>query len=138
MHLKNVILATCVMLYVGMCCGVNAIITTLYLTLGFHHYCVGVHTKEAMRSYKALASYKLLESGWVLTVLHTRQPHSDVTIFKADVVPSFRVNDTPHHPWAGVNQVGDVVATHCDCKAGYVSLFVYLTICIPIEQCKVN
>ena len=91
-----------------------------------------------MRSYKALASYKLLESGWVLTVLHTRQPHSDVTIFKADVVPSFRVNDTPHHPWAGVNQVGDVVAAHCDCKAGYVSLFVYLTICIPIEQCRVN
>ena len=61
MHFKNLILATCVMLYVGMCCGVNAIITTLYLTLGFHHYCVGVHTKEAMRSYKALASYKLLE-----------------------------------------------------------------------------
>ena len=101
----------------------------------FDHYCIGVHTKEAMRSYKALGSHTLLEYGWVLTVLHTRQPHSDVTIFKADVVPSFRVNDTPHHPLAGVNQV---VAAHCDCKAGYVSLSVYLTICIPIEQCKIN
>lgn len=76
----------------------------------------GVHTREAMKSYKALASYKLLESGWVLTVFHKQM--ADITLFRADVVPSFRVNDTPHHPWAAVNQVGDVMAAHCDCKAG--------------------
>lgn len=77
-----------------------------------------------MRNYKGLASYKLLQSGWILTVLHMKPEHSNITIFRADVVPSFRVNDTPHHPWAAVNDNGDIIAANCDCKAGYVRFYI--------------
>ena len=61
-------------MYVAIHCGVNAILQ-LHVWPSVWPDGIGVHTKEAMRSNKALASYKLLESGWVLTVL-------DVTTFK--------------------------------------------------------
>lgn len=73
-----------------------------------------------MKNYKALDSYKLLESGWVQTVRHMIPDDTTLTVLRADVTPSFRVNEPPHHPWAAVTQRGDVVAAHCDCKAGYV------------------
>ena len=71
-----------------------------------------------MKSYKGLESYKLAESGWVGTILHMMSPTN--TIFRADVRPSFRLNDPPHHPWVAAAPDGNVVAAHCDCKAGYV------------------
>ncbi|KAI4824945.1 hypothetical protein KUCAC02_020656 [Chaenocephalus aceratus] len=71
-----------------------------------------------MKNYKALDSYKLLESGWVQTVRHIIPDDTTLTVLRADVTPSFRVNEPPHHPWAAVTQRGDVVAAHCDCKAG--------------------
>ncbi|KAI4824007.1 hypothetical protein KUCAC02_012553 [Chaenocephalus aceratus] len=71
-----------------------------------------------MKNYKALDSYKLLESGWVQTVRHMIPDDTTLTVLRADVTPSFRVNEPPHHPWAAVTQRGDVVAAHCDCKAG--------------------
>ena len=55
---------------------------------------------------KGLASYKLLESGWVLTVMHMK-PADTITIFKADVVPSFRINDTLHYPRAAARDSGE-------------------------------
>ena len=82
-----------------------------------------------MRSFKGLASYKLLESGWVLKVTHVKPADTNITIFRADVVPSFRINDTPHHPWAVARDSGDIIAAHCDCKAGYV-----LWLCGPIHD----
>ncbi|KAI4830936.1 hypothetical protein KUCAC02_002537 [Chaenocephalus aceratus] len=71
-----------------------------------------------MRNYKALDSYKLLESGWVQTVRHIIPDDTTLTVLRADVTPSFRMNEPPHHPWAAITQRGDVVAAHCDCKAG--------------------
>ena len=72
---------------------------------------------EAMANYKSLASYKLLQSGWVQTVHHHR-PAPSTWIFRADVTPSFRVNEEPHHPWVAVSSDGTVITAHCDCKAG--------------------
>ncbi|KAI4798171.1 hypothetical protein KUCAC02_016807 [Chaenocephalus aceratus] len=70
-----------------------------------------------MKNYKALDSYQLLESGWLQTV---RPEDTTLTVLRADVTPSLRVEEPAHHPWAAVTQRGDVVAAHCDCKAGYV------------------
>ena len=39
-------------------------------------------------------------------------------ILKADVTPSMRVNDTPHHPWIALTNEGTVAVAHCDCMAG--------------------
>jgi hypothetical protein len=71
-----------------------------------------------MKNYKGLESYKLLLSGWVLEVQHMKPDNSDVMIFRTKVVPSFRINDNPHHPWAAVRNNGTVITAHCDCKAG--------------------
>ena len=81
---------------------------------------LGPHTKQAMKAYKSLESYKLVKAGWVLTVFHMKpEGTSDAnTILRADVVPSFRLNETPHHPWVAVSNDGSVTTAHCDCKAG--------------------
>ena len=73
---------------------------------------------EAMRNYKSLASYSMLQSGWVQAVEHYRPDGSELTIFRTEVIPSFRVNDTPHKPWAAITDQGDISTAHCDCKAG--------------------
>ena len=72
-----------------------------------------------MKAFKSLDSYKLVQAGWVQTVFHMKSGgNAQVTILKADVIPSFRINDQPHHPWVAVAHDGSVVAAHCDCKAG--------------------
>ena len=78
---------------------------------------LGPHTKEAMKAHKSLDSYKLVKAGWVQTVTHLKTS-DQVTALRADVTPSFRVNDTPHHPWVAVSSDGSITAAHCDCKAG--------------------
>ena len=73
---------------------------------------------EAMANYKSLESYKLLQSGWVQTVYSCQPEKSGSRILKADVTPSFRVTDQPHHPWVALDLGGFVMTAHCDCKAG--------------------
>ncbi|KAJ4946588.1 hypothetical protein JOQ06_024252 [Pogonophryne albipinna] len=69
-----------------------------------------------MKNYKALDSYKLLESGWLQTVRHMIPDDTTLTVLRADVTPSFRVNEPPHHPWAAVTQRGDVVGLGESCS----------------------
>ena len=73
---------------------------------------------ESMANYKGLDSYKLVQSGWVQTVYSHKV--GLVTILKADVTPSYRINDSPHHPWVALDIEGNVMTAHCDCKAGSV------------------
>lgn len=39
-------------------------------------------------------------------------------VFSADVTPSYRTTEEPHHPWVAVAKSGKVVAGHCTCMAG--------------------
>ena len=74
-----------------------------------------------MKNYKSLDATRFFLSGWVQTVFCI-QPEglSDIFILKADVKPSYKVNDPPHCPWVAAQKDGGVVAAHCDCKAGLV------------------
>ena len=79
----------------------------------------GVFTRESMRNRRSLEAYNQFESGWVKTVLYYQPTDSPHCILKADVIPSQRVNDTPHHPWVGIHKKDKIVtAAHCDCMAG--------------------
>jgi len=79
----------------------------------------GVFTRESMRNRRSLEAHNQFESGWVKTVLYFKPTDSPHCILKADVIPSQRVNDTPHHPWVGLHEKDRVVtAAHCDCMAG--------------------
>lgn len=71
-----------------------------------------------MKNYKSLDAYKFFISGWVQTVFHYILPNGNM-VLKADVRPSYRTNDEPHHPWVVMSSDGTVIAGHCDCKAGY-------------------
>ncbi|KAK2180565.1 hypothetical protein NP493_437g00005 [Ridgeia piscesae] len=79
----------------------------------------GVFTRESMRNRRSLEAHNQFESGWVKTVRYFKPTDSPHCILKADVIPSQRVNDTPHHPWVGLHEKDRVVtAAHCDCMAG--------------------
>ncbi|CAM1297977.1 Uncharacterised protein g1989 [Pycnogonum litorale] len=72
-----------------------------------------------MKNWKSLEAYQHLD--WVGTVLMLKcfMVKTKAAIFKADVRPSQRVNETPHHPWVAVDENETIViAAHCDCMAG--------------------
>ena len=77
----------------------------------------GVFTKEAMKNYRSLEAHNYFVSGWVGTVYHITTTKGSV-LMKADVKPSQRMNDSPHHPWATVRKDGSVISAHCDYMAG--------------------
>ena len=64
--------------------------------------CLGVFSNEAMENYKSLDAYRFFESGWVQTVYHISM--DCCIVFKADVTPSYRTTDDPHHAWVAVDK----------------------------------
>jgi len=72
-----------------------------------------------MENFRALDAHKFFIDGFVQTVLH-KETNKGV-ILKADVRPSFRVTEQPHHPWVALEKSGTVITGHCDCMAGYVA-----------------
>ncbi|KAJ8304209.1 hypothetical protein KUTeg_017792 [Tegillarca granosa] len=85
-----------------------------------YHYLIKsprLYSAEAMENYRSLEAHVFFVSGWVQTVYHMKSANGTF-IFKADVKPSWRVTDEPHHPWVAVKRNGPVVTAHCDCMAG--------------------
>lgn len=82
-----------------------------------HIYFPGVFTQEKMKNFRSLEAYNFFRSGWVQTVFHCTTDTGNY-IFKADVRPSWRVTETPHHPWVAATGDGTIIAGHCDCMAG--------------------
>ena len=80
----------------------------------------GIYTKESLKAYKSLDGYDYFVSGHVHEVFISEiSPDSPVTLLKARVKPSQRLNDEPHDVWICVNKLsGYIIAAHCTCKAG--------------------
>ncbi|XP_063963770.1 uncharacterized protein LOC129270480 [Lytechinus pictus] len=76
----------------------------------------GIFTQQAMMNYRSLEAHRFFTSGWVQTIFHKKVGHH--MLLKADVKPSWRVTESPHHPWIATTVDGVVVAAHCDCMAG--------------------
>ena len=72
-----------------------------------------------MKNYRSLEAYNFFLSGWVQTVFHKELGGNNM-LFRADVRLSWRVTETPHHPWLATSTDGVVITAHCDCMAGYV------------------
>lgn len=70
-----------------------------------------------MENYRSLEAHVFFVSGWVQTVF-CLQSRSGIMVLKADVKPSWRVTEEPHHPWVALKKEGPVLAAHCDCMAG--------------------
>ncbi|XP_060601622.1 uncharacterized protein LOC132754891 [Ruditapes philippinarum] len=71
-----------------------------------------------MKNYKSLEAHNLFISGWVQTVFHLEIKGTSNLLMKANVKPSFRVNEDPHQSWVAISKEGDIISAHCDCKAG--------------------
>ncbi|XP_048748384.2 uncharacterized protein LOC125660689 [Ostrea edulis] len=85
-----------------------------------YHYLIKsprIFSPEAMENYRSLEAHTFFVSGWVQTVYHLKTDSGNF-ILKADVRPSWRVTEEPHHPWVAVRKDGQVIAAHCDCMAG--------------------
>ncbi|VDI60785.1 Hypothetical predicted protein [Mytilus galloprovincialis] len=78
----------------------------------------GIFTRASMKSYKSLDAHNYFQSGWVQTVYSYKPATSAYTILKADVRPSQRLNEEPHHPWVALSGDGSVAVAHCNCMAG--------------------
>lgn len=71
-----------------------------------------------MKSFKSLDAHIFYLSGWVKLVQSYIPKQSNHIILRADVTPSMRVNEAPHHPWITLTKEGSVAVAHCDCMAG--------------------
>ncbi|CAC5368836.1 unnamed protein product [Mytilus coruscus] len=78
----------------------------------------GIFTRESMKSFKSLDAHIFYLSGWVKLVQSYIPEQSNHVILTADVTPSMRVNEAPHHPWIALTKDGSVAVAHCDCMAG--------------------
>ncbi|KAL3885006.1 hypothetical protein ACJMK2_025105 [Sinanodonta woodiana] len=76
-----------------------------------------IYSAEAMENYRSLEAHTFFVSGWVQTVFHMKTD-SGHYVLKADVKPSWRVTEKPHHPWVALKKSGPVIAAHCNCMAG--------------------
>lgn len=95
----------------------------------------GIYTKETLKSYKSLEAYNyytrqviscpidmilylfVICSGWVGTVyLHSPMP--GVSLMRARVQPSQRLNDEAHDAWVAIKKDCYVQTGHCTCMAG--------------------
>lgn len=82
--------------------------------MNFH---TGLYSATKMKNYKSLEAHKFFTSGWVAVVQHYK-PSRDVTVFKTQVKPSWRVTEKPHNTWAAARSTGTIISAHCDCMAG--------------------
>ena len=64
---------------------------------------LGVFTSTAMENYRSLDAHRFFKSGWVQTVYHKNITPEHV-VFMADVRPSYRVTEQPHHPLVAVSR----------------------------------
>ena len=70
-----------------------------------------------MKSRKSLEAHNQFTSGWVRDVVHLYV--NKIIIFKADVMPSQRLNDECHVPWIAVcTESTNIVTAHYTCMAG--------------------
>ena len=77
----------------------------------------GKFTLETMKAYKSMEAYNYFISGWVDTC-YLYKVNRDIHIFKAKVLPSQRINESPHNPWVAVHKDGTILTAHCTCMAG--------------------
>ena len=64
-----------------------------------------------MANWRSLEAHVFLVSWWVQTIVHLQTGNGHV-ILRADVTPSYRVTEEPHHPWVGLTAAGSVAAAH--------------------------
>ncbi|XP_065664036.1 uncharacterized protein LOC101237261 isoform X2 [Hydra vulgaris] len=76
-----------------------------------------IYSSEAMENFKSLDAYKFFIDGWVQTIKHQKLS-GGAYILHSEVRPSFRTTETPHQPWVAIENLGKVLAGHCDCMAG--------------------
>ena len=78
-------------------------------------YTTSFVTKEEVKNYKSLESYRYLLAGWVQQT--NWKVYSDVVLIRGKVKHSFRVSQPPLQPWVIVQNSGTVVCGHCTCMA---------------------
>ena len=69
-----------------------------------------------MENYKSLLAYRYFVDGWVQPIVHFKI--GNVIIMKAEVTPSYQVNNETHNPWIALKDTGSVITGHCTCLAG--------------------
>lgn len=73
-------------------------------------------TKEEVKNYKSLDSYKYFVAGWVEHI--NWKVYGEVILIRGKVKHSYRVSEPPLQPWVMVQNNGSVVCGHCTCMAG--------------------
>ena len=75
-----------------------------------------LYTKDEVKNYKSLDSYKYFVAGWVQKT--DWKVYKDVVLIRGSVKHSYRVSEPSLQPWVIVQNNGTVVYGHCTCMAG--------------------
>lgn len=78
-------------------------------------YTTSFVTKEEVKNYKSLDSYKYFVAGWVRQI--NWKVYDDVVLIRGKVKHSYRVSQPPLQPWEIVQKNGTVVCGHCTCSS---------------------
>ncbi|XP_076308585.1 uncharacterized protein LOC143224004 [Tachypleus tridentatus] len=91
------------------------------ITYGDIYICLinrtSTYTNESLKGYKSLDAYKYFVAGFVQNVQITRAT-SDKVIITAKVCHSQRLNEPPLKLWVASCRNGEIISSHCTCKAG--------------------
>ena len=79
-------------------------------------YTTSFVTKEEVKNYKSLESYRYFVAGWVQQT--NWKVYNSVVLIRGRVKHSFRVSQPPLQPWIIIQKNGTVVCGHCTCMAG--------------------
>lgn len=69
-----------------------------------------------MNNYRSHEAY-FFTSGWMQVICHVEPETSDCTIFKTQVMPSWRVTEKPHNNWVAVKNDVKIKVAHYGCMA---------------------
>ncbi|XP_076335045.1 uncharacterized protein LOC143243089 [Tachypleus tridentatus] len=89
------------------------------------------YTNESLKGYKSLDAYKYFVVGFVQNVQITRAT-SDKVIITAKVCHSQRLNEPPLKLWVASCRNGEIISSHCTCKAGLGEVCSHVAIQIQV------
>ena len=83
--------------------------------MNYFLYTTSFVTKDEVKNYKSLDSYKYFVAGWVQKT--DWKVYKDVVLIRGSVKHSYRVSQPPLQSWVIVQNNGTVVCGHCTCMA---------------------
>ncbi len=103
--------------HIGRWAHVNITLLYLFTTLCIH-FRQSSYTRQQLKSFKSLESYRYHEAGFVLELKQWYPKDKRFFLAKSRVKHGQSQNETPVKVWLATAQDGEILFGHCTCMAG--------------------